>query len=208
MLKPTRFLIITIVALLVFSCKNNSQDASNATPEIAVSDSLTESMEHRAPKKDLTPQDIAVIKSVMARVMNDGFLKRFSSYLVTAELTAMLSNDPGPFTVFGPTDTAIESLAAEKRDFYANPENRAQLTAMVKAHIVAGNYDKTALLRSVDKSGKAQLKTMAGTTLTITKSGDDLVVSNGKGATATIIKGSLEGSNGSVYVVDAMLGAY
>ncbi|HAV55774.1 MAG TPA: hypothetical protein DCX41_12700, partial [Aequorivita sp.] len=159
----------------------------------------------RAAKKDLTEQDIAVIKSVMARVMNDGYLKRFASYLVTAELTDLLSNNSGPFTVFGATDTAIESLPAEKRNFYSNPENKEQLIIMLKSHIVEGNYDKSTLLQTVDKSGKATLKTLAGTTLTITKSGEGLMVSNGKGVNAKVIKGSVGGSNGVVYVVDSLL---
>lgn len=207
MLRPTRFFIISIVALLVFSCKDKGQDPTNAAAGVGVTDTHPETHEQRAPKKELTPQDIAVIKSVMARVMNDGFLKRFSSYLVTAELTNLLSNDTGPFTVFGPTDTALESMTEQQRNLYANPENRAQLVAMLKAHIVKGKYDRMALQQAIDKSGSAKLKTMAGTTLTVTKSGNDFTVANGKGAKATVIKGSLEGSNGVVYVVDAVLGA-
>ncbi|MAB38139.1 MAG: hypothetical protein CL528_09275 [Aequorivita sp.] len=207
MLKPTSFLILSIIVLLNFSCKNDTQNSDKIESENVAVDTVSELPRNRAAKKDLTPQDIAVIKSVMARVMNDGYLKRFASYLVTAELTDLLSNEDGPFTVFGPTDAAIESLSAEKRKFYSNPENKAQLIEMLKSHIVVGNFDKTTLMQTIDKGGKAKLKTLAGITLMVTKSGEELIVADGKGATAKVIKGSVEGSNGSVYVVDALLNA-
>ena len=78
---------------------------------------------------------------------------------------------------------------------------------MLKSHIVVGNFDKTTLMQTIDKGGKAKLKTLAGITLMVTKSGEELIVADGKGATAKVIKGSVEGSNGSVYVVDALLNA-
>lgn len=207
MLKPTSFLILSVFVLLSFSCKNDTQNSEKIESETVAVDTASELPKNRAAKKDLTPRDIAVIKSVMARVMNDGYLKRFASYLVTAELTDLLSSQDGPFTVFGPTDTAIESLADEKRKFYSNPENKAQLVEMLKSHIVEGNFDKTTLMQTIAKSGNAKLKTLAGITLTITKSGEDLIVADGKGVKAEVIKGSVEGSNGSVYVVDALLNA-
>tara|TARA_R110002012_G_scaffold37798_4_gene105678 strand:- start:6951 stop:7577 length:627 start_codon:yes stop_codon:yes gene_type:complete len=207
MLKPTSFLILSVFVLLSFSCKNDTQNSEKIESETVAVDTASELPKNRAAKKDLTPQDIAVIKSVMARVMNDGYLKRFASYLVTAELTDLLSSQDGPFTVFGPTDTAIESLADEKRKFYSNPENKAKLVEMLKSHIVEGNFDKTTLMQTIAKSGNAKLKTLAGITLTITKSGEDLIVADGKGVKAEVIKGSVEGSNGSVYVVDALLNA-
>ena len=207
MLKPTSFLILSVFVLLSFSCKNDTQNSEKIESETVAVDTASELPKNRAAKKDLTPQDIAVIKSVMARVMNDGYLKRFARYLVTAELTDLLSSQDGPFTVFGPTDTAIESLADEKRKFYSNPENKAKLVEMLKSHIVEGNFDKTTLMQTIAKSGNAKLKTLAGITLTITKSGEDLIVTDGKGVKAEVIKGSVEGSNGSVYVVDALLNA-
>ena len=207
MLRPSTFLILSLFALLSFSCKNDAQNPDRIESETIAVDTVPQLPKKRASKKDLTPQDIAVIKGVMARIMNDGYLKRFASYLVTAELTDLLSNQDGPFTVFGPTDSAIESLSAEKRKFYSNPENKSQLIEMLKSHIVEGNFDKTTLMRTIDKNGKAKLKTQSGITLTVTKSGEDLIVADGKGATGKVIKGSVEGSNGVIYVVDALLNA-
>ena len=207
-MKNVAFSILALASFIfLFSCKNDAQNPDRIESETIAVDTVPQLPKKRASKKDLTPQDIAVIKSVMARIMNDGYLKRFASYLVTAELTDLLSNQDGPFTVFGPTDSAIESLSAEKRKFYSNPENKSQLIEMLKSHIVEGNFDKTTLMRTIDKNGKAKLKTQSGITLTVTKSGEDLIVADGKGATGKVIKGSVEGSNGVIYVVDALLNA-
>ena len=75
MLKPTSFLILSIIVLLNFSCKNDTQNSDKIESENVAVDTVSELPRNRAAKKDLTPQDIAVIKSVMARVMNDGYLK-------------------------------------------------------------------------------------------------------------------------------------
>lgn len=207
MLKPITLLFISMFALLTFSCKNETQDAEKMQTESAVIDSIPKKPAKRAPKKNLTPADIAMLKSVMARIMNEPQLKKLASYIVTADLGNQLSSEEGPFTVFGPTNTAFESLNAEKKLFYSSPENSAKLIDMLKSHIVVGKMDKETMLKTINKNGKAKLKTLASTTLTATKSGDDIVISDGKGANAKVIKGSVESSNGVVYVIDGVLNA-
>ncbi|MDC8000740.1 fasciclin domain-containing protein [Aequorivita todarodis] len=205
--KPFAFLLISMFILFTFSCKNEAQDAQKTVPEKTAVDTVKKPPVKRAPKKDLTPEDIAVIQSVMARIMAEPHLKKYASYLVTAGMGTMLSEDKGPFTVFAPSSVALESLTAEKKKFYATPDNNPKLEAMLKSYIVSGKMDKETLLQTIDKSGRAKLKTLAGTTLTATKSGEDIVISDGKGAKANVVKGSIEGSNGVVYVVDGLLGA-
>lgn len=41
-----------------------------------------------------------------------------------------------PFTVFWPTDEALNSLPAERQRWLSSPDHQEQLTATVKAHIV------------------------------------------------------------------------
>jgi uncharacterized surface protein with fasciclin (FAS1) repeats len=203
--KPFTFLLISMFALLAFSCKNEAQDAQKKGGESAVVDTVQKPPVKRALKKDLTPEDIAVIKSVMARIMNEPQLKKYASYLVTAGMGTMLSEDIGPFTVFAPSSAAFESLTAEKKKFYATPDNNPKLEEMLKSYIVPGKMDKVTLLQAINKSGKTKLKTLAGVTLTATKSGEDIIISDGKGASAKVLKGSVEGSNGVIYVLDGLL---
>lgn len=204
MQKPITFLLISIFALLAVSCKNETKDSQKIETENAVVDTL-QNLEQRAPKKDLTPEDIAMLKSVMSRVMNEPKLKKYASYLVTAGMGTMLSEDKGPFTIFAPTTAALESLTAEKKKFYASPDNMPKLEEMLKSYIVMGKMDRETLLLSITKNGKAKLKTLAGVTLTATKSGDDIIISDGKGANAKVEKGSVESSNGVIYIIDGTL---
>lgn len=41
-----------------------------------------------------------------------------------------------PFTVFWPTDEALNSLPAERQHWLSSPDHQEQLAAVVKAHIV------------------------------------------------------------------------
>jgi uncharacterized surface protein with fasciclin (FAS1) repeats len=193
-----------MIAILTVSCKNDTEEHKNVDAEKATTQIAPATPVKRAAKKDLTPEDIAELKSVMVRVMTEAKLKKFASYLVTAELTDQLTG-AGPFTVFGPTNAALESMAAEKTLFYSNPENKAKLEEMLKSYIVTEKINKESLLQAIDKSGKAKLKTLAGTTLTATKSGEGIVISDGKSGKATVISGGVEASNGVVYIVDGLL---
>ncbi len=207
MRKPFTFLLISLFTLLAVSCKNEEKDAKKMEAESAVVDTVQKPPVKRAPKKDLTPEDIAVLKSVMSRVMNEPRLKKYASYLVTAEMGTMLSEGKGPFTVFAPSTAALESLTAEKKKFYSMPDNKPKLEEMLKSYVFEGTMDEESLLQTINKNGKAKLKTLAGNTLIVTKSGEDIIISDGKGAQAKVVKGSIEASNGAVYVVDGLLNA-
>lgn len=205
MLKLRALLFFSMSAFLFFSCNNETKDAEKLKTESTIVDTDLKPQVRRASKKDLTPEDQAMVKSVMARIMTDPQLKRFASYIVTAELANKLSSEEGPFTVFAPSNTALESLTPEIKKLYSNSENRAKLEEMLKSHIVKGKMNKEALLNALNKSGKSKLNTLAGNTLTLTKSDDDLLISDGKGMTAKVVKGSIESSNGVVYTVDNVL---
>jgi len=202
MQKPITFLALLMIFCLLISCKNESGSDKeiNETTEIA-----EKPVVKRAEKRNLTPEDIEKINSVMARISVEPELKKMASYTVSAGLTDILSNDKGPYTVFAPSNAAFESLTVEKRNYYSNPDNKGKLEELLKSHMVEGNMDRETLLQSINKSGKASLKTLGGNTLTATKSGDQITISDGKGVKVKVIKGSIVGSNGVIYVIDGLL---
>jgi uncharacterized surface protein with fasciclin (FAS1) repeats len=111
---------------------------------------------------------------------------------------------PGPYTVFVPTDAAVDKAPAGTFD--AAPGNRAQLTGIITNLILPG----TVLVADIDKAidagkGKAPLATMGGGTLTATKDGGNTVITDSAGNKATIVKGDEQFSNGVVHEVDAVL---
>ena len=109
---------------------------------------------------------------------------------------------PGPYTVFVPDDAAFGRAPAGTFD--AAPGNRAQLTGILTNLILPG----TVLVADIDKAidagkGKAVLATMGGGTLTATKDGDKIVITDAAGHKATITKGDEQFTNGVVHHVDA-----
>ncbi|NUQ19279.1 MAG: fasciclin domain-containing protein [Sphingomonas sp.] len=111
---------------------------------------------------------------------------------------------PGPYTVFVPTDAAIDGAPAGTFD--TTPQNRAQLTGIITNLILPG----TVLVADIDKAvdagkGKAPLATMSGGTLTATKDGGKTVISDSAGHKATITGGDQQFSNGVVHQIDGVL---
>lgn len=204
MQKLSTFLLMSMFTIMIVSCKNETKINEVENTPVKVT---TVPKEDWAKKKVLTEDDRREISSIMFRIIDEQDLKKFASYSVSAGLTEMLSTEKGPFTVFVPTNAALESLTPAKVKFYSNPENKQQLEEMVKSHIVAGSMNKEDLLKAISKSGKAKLQTLGGVTLTASKVGDDIVISDGKNGKATIQKSDILGSNGIVYVIDGVMNA-
>jgi uncharacterized surface protein with fasciclin (FAS1) repeats len=110
----------------------------------------------------------------------------------------------GPYTVIVPDDAAFDKAPAGTFD--NKPENRAQLTGILTNLILPGTVMAADIDKAIDKGkGKMVLATMGGGTLTATKDGDKIVLTDAKGGKATITKADDNYSNGVVHHVDAVL---
>ena len=113
---------------------------------------------------------------------------------------------PGPYTVLAPDDAAFGKLPAEDVDNLMKPESRAQLTGILTYHILPGTVLAADIGKAIDNGqGKAVLATMGGGTLTATKEGDKIVLTDGKGGKSTITKADDQFSNGVVHHLDTVL---
>ena len=110
-----------------------------------------------------------------------------------ADLVATLQSQ-GPFTVFAPTDEAFAKLPAGTVDSLLLPENKAQLTAILKYHVVAGEV----LAADVMKLSSAD--TVEGQPVVITASDSGVRVND-----ANVIKTDVMASNGVIHVIDTVL---
>jgi uncharacterized surface protein with fasciclin (FAS1) repeats len=113
---------------------------------------------------------------------------------------------PGPYTVLVPSDAAFDKMKAGALDTLMKPESRAELTSVLTYHILPG----TILVADIDKAiengkGKAVLATMNGATLTATKDGDKIVLTDAAGTKAMLAGTEDKRSNGVVHQVDAVL---
>lgn len=100
----------------------------------------------------------------------------------------------GPFTVFAPTNAAFNALPAGTVDGLLKPESKGALTNILTYHVVAG------AVKAADLKDGQKVKTLQGEELTVSIK-DGKVMINGANVTAA----DLEGSNGVVHVIDAVL---
>jgi uncharacterized surface protein with fasciclin (FAS1) repeats len=113
---------------------------------------------------------------------------------------------PGPFTVFAPTNEAFAALPAGTVDTLLKPENKPQLTKVLTYHVVAGKMDSAALAKAIDAGGgKATLTEVSGGTLTATRSGSLIMLSDESGGMAHVTIPDVVQSNGVIHVVDKVL---
>jgi uncharacterized surface protein with fasciclin (FAS1) repeats len=177
-------LTVAAAALLSVSACNKNNGGNNAEPNA------------QTPKAEK-----AAGNKTIASGLNPN--SKFMAAAKAAGLDQTLAG-PGPYTVFVPTDAAINSAPAGTFD--ASPANRAQLTGIITSLVLPG----TVLVADIDKAidagkGKAPLATMSGGTLTATKDGGNTVITDSAGHKATIVKGDEQYSNGVVHEVDAVL---
>lgn len=103
--------------------------------------------------------------------------------------------NPGPLTVFAPTNAAFDKLPKGTVEGLVQPDRQADLREILKYHVAAAVYDEAAL-RAMD--------------------GKQLAMANGKKVAIKVVDGklridgatviaSIRASNGIVHVVDSVL---
>ena len=147
-------------------------------------------------------KEVAKAKTIAAGLDEKG---RFMTAAKAAGLDATLSG-PGPYTVLVPDDAAFDKLPAGTFDNWLKPESRAQLTQVLTYHILPGVVLAEDFAKTIDNNkGKAAIATVGGGTLTATKDGDKIVLTDSSGGKATITKPDDNFSNGVVQHIDAVL---
>ncbi len=106
-----------------------------------------------------------------------------------AELENVLSN-PGPLTVFAPTDEAFAALPEGTLDDLLKPENKGTLAKIVTSHASPGTFVGTTLQPGM------QIYLATGQYVDVEEKDGDMYVNGAK------ILATVDASNGVVHVVD------
>ena len=161
----------------------------------------TDNANGSAPDQPAQAAKAAGDQTISAALDKNG---RFYQAAHSAGLDSTLAG-PGPYTVLVPKDDAFAKVDGALKDA-ANPENRAELTRVLTYHILPGTVLIEDLGKAVDNGkGKALVQTMNGQTLTATKDGAKVVLTDAAGNKATIVDGDQKRSNGVVQYVDTVL---
>lgn len=98
--------------------------------------------------------------------------------------------DGSEFTVFAPVDDAFAKIPSKTID--ALKTDPTQLTTILTYHVVPGQLSPSQVV--------GEHKTVEGSTVEVTGSGDDLMVNDAK-----VICGGVQTANATVYLIDSVL---
>lgn len=169
------------------ACYPNTTEAPlETTPEVGQAPTTTDSTDPTTPT--------AGTETITEVAANDNSLSTFNQAIEAAGLTEALS-EPGPYTVFAPSDQAFDALPPDALQQLLLPENRDQLRQLLSYHVVP-----EALPANQLQSG--QVDTLAGAPLTVEVDPgiQDVAVNN-----AVVTQPNLQASNGIVHVVDQVI---
>jgi len=173
----------SLSSLLLVSCGGEAEKAAEATTE-TVSD---------MPQADTSTVVAPAPKDVVDIAIGSTDHTTLVAAVTAAGLVETLKG-AGPFTIFAPTNAAFAALPAGTVDGLLKPESKAKLTGILTYHVVAG------AVKAADLKDGQKVKTLQGEELTVSIK-DGKVKINGANVTAA----DLEGSNGVVHVIDAVL---
>jgi uncharacterized surface protein with fasciclin (FAS1) repeats len=130
--------------------------------------------------------------------------KTLADAVKAAGLTETLSGAQ-PYTLFAPTEAAFQALPGGAGALLA-PDAKGRLVALLTGHIVPGAVTADDLGKAIDRGkGKAELATVGGSTLSFSRDGDAIVVTDAAGGRARITRADQLQSNGVVHDVDGVL---
>ncbi|GAB3889226.1 fasciclin domain-containing protein [Spirosoma agri] len=114
----------------------------------------------------------------------------------------------GPYTVFAPSNSAFKKLPTSAQNGLLEGSNREALKQLLSYHVVRGEVDMAELTRRVKAgNGKAELQTLAGSTLTAKQgSNGSIDLTDDQGHTASIdAADNYKSANGVVHSINVVL---
>lgn len=122
-----------------------------------------------------------------------GQFKTLLAAVAAADLVEVLAGD-GPLTVLAPTDEAFAKLPAGTVDALLQPENRDQLVAILKNHVLAGSVTLAKALEA------REAPSLQGSKISFRFEDGRVLV-----GTASLLKADVAASNGLIHAIDQVL---
>ncbi|GAA4030906.1 hypothetical protein GCM10022281_07960 [Sphingomonas rosea] len=185
----SRIMTIALLGAAIAACgKGGGEVASNSLePESNLASATSQPDKDLAGVLDGQPRLVALVKA--------------------AGMERILAGKE-PYTILAPSEDALAKLPAGTLDRLQKPEGKAELTGLLRHHILPGTILTTDLAKGLE-SGKKELKlaTMAGDPLTVTREGQGYKVTDKAGHVAMLTGTEQPAKNGVVHSIDAVLPA-
>jgi uncharacterized surface protein with fasciclin (FAS1) repeats len=193
MKKMKVFSLIALSGLILTSCGEKKKEQAEETME-AVTEEVTEVVEVEAT----TPNIVEVAAG------NDSFSTLVAA-VTAADLAGTLSGE-GPFTVFAPTNDAFAKLPEGTVESLLEPENKEALTGILTYHVVSGKFDAAAVIEAINSNnGTFTVTTVQGGAIDLSLSDGNVVLTDAKGGTATVVIADVAASNGVIHAIDTVV---
>lgn len=144
-------------------------------------------------------------ESIISSTTNSGNHTTLTAAIKAAGMDNVLAFD-GPFTVFAPSDKALDTLFLNSGTDMFKAENKSDLQALLRYHIIAGEFSASKILKELCRGeGKATFMTVQGETLTATINGIDIVLTDSYGNSAKIVTADFDQCNGIIHEIDSVI---
>lgn len=181
----------TVVAIAAFAGAAFAQCSANKSASACHEDALPWSSKEVAHVVPAAYHGSA--SNIVETAKSAGMFNTLLAAAMAADLAEPLMGD-GPFTVFAPTDEAFEALPKGTVEDLLKPENKAQLAAVLKYHVVPGVLTAREVMRT---SGATSLN---GQRIHFTSSESGVRVDSAK-----VVKADIACSNGVIHVIDHVI---
>ena len=157
---------------------------------------------------DATQADTPAEKADLANLVDtlgeaDG-LSRARDLIKDAGLDEALAG-PAPYTLFLPSNEALEAINGDELDRLKTDEGRPELIALLRYHITPGVLAQKDLVSAMANSGgKVTIANVAGSDLEFAQQGKRIGIGSGDQA-ALIVGTPLIAGNGMVYMIDRLI---
>jgi uncharacterized surface protein with fasciclin (FAS1) repeats len=112
----------------------------------------------------------------------------------------------GPFTIFAPSNAGFAKLPPGTVETLLKPERKAQLSAILTYHVVAGTINAETLAAAiVEGKGKYSIATLAGNVLIASMVDNKIILMDESGGKAIVTMPDVKASNGIIHVIDSVL---
>ena len=175
--------VAAVAGLALGACSSSSKADTNTNTPTTLTD----------PSMTTAPAD----KTIVDIAASNPDLSTLVAAVKAAGLADTLSG-PGQFTVFAPTNEAFAKLPAGTLDGLLKPANMQQLAGILTYHVLPA----TVMAKDV-KPGA--VKTVNGATFTVATENGNVILTDGQGNKAKVIKTDIVASNGVIHVIDAVL---
>ncbi|MEH1842413.1 MAG: fasciclin domain-containing protein [Nostoc sp.] len=131
---------------------------------------------------------------IVSLAASSNSLTTLTSLLRTSGLADILQQ-PGPYTVFAPTDQAFAALPAATLQQLQQPENRDALIKILSYHVVPGAVTSSQL-----SAGELKTSEQSPVNIKIDSANNQVSVNN-----ATVIQADVKASNGVIHAINQVL---